>query len=70
MVTFETGIKQRSLVTNIMISRDLTLLRTTLDAHDAKLLPREQKQIAMQLLDDCDAVKEKLFKALEAGVTL
>jgi hypothetical protein len=63
------GIKQRSLVTNIMISRDLTLLRSTLDSPDAKFLPHEQRQIARQLLDNCDTVKDKLFRALDTGTT-
>ena len=50
-----------------MISRDLELLRSTLEAQDSKLLPREQRQIAMQLLDDCDAAKAKLLRALNEG---
>ena len=51
-----------------MISRDLTQLRATLESQDASMLPREQRQIATQLLDDCDAAKQKLLSALETGI--
>lgn len=65
------GIKQRSYVTNLMISRDLTSLRVALDNPDTStFLSKTQRQTALKLLEDAAAVQTKLTNAIESGVVI
>jgi hypothetical protein len=51
-----------------MISRDLNLLRTTLDStQSSTLLSKTQRQTATKLLDDAASVNTKLIFAIESG---
>lgn len=63
------GVKQRALITNLMISRDLVALKDALDSimDSGKVyLPASQQNDANRLLTDCATAKQNLEKALRS----
>lgn len=51
-----------------MISRDLPLLRTTLENPDSStLLSKTQRQSAQKLLEDASTIQLKLKNAIQSG---